>query len=66
MGHFCNKGTFAKLTETNRVLHLFDRFCASQKVSKIGRKVLLLLDAVSLWFDSLYPHCAMAGEPDSA
>ena len=29
-------------------LHLFGRFCASQKVSTISRNVFLLLDAVSL------------------
>ncbi len=35
--------------------HLFARFCASQKVSKIGRNVFLLLGAVSL-------SCAAAGD----
>ncbi len=30
-------------------LQLFDRFCASQKVTKIGRTIRLVLDADSLY-----------------
>ena len=38
-------------------LQLFDRFCASQKVTKIGRTIHLVLDAVSprylLWYHKI-------------
>ncbi len=29
-------------------LHLFGRFCASQKITQIGRNIFLLLEAISL------------------
>ncbi len=49
-GNICNEDIFARsieMKEWHGITQLSDRFCASQRVIKIGSKVFPLLDAVS-------------------